>query len=93
MKTIRQLTRLVTQAGGVLEEDEGLSDTRILQACAPDGKLWAGSDLQCLLVYWQRGSSLYAQEVNEDAYRDVAERVSHGLRDMTAEEREEHAVD
>ncbi len=50
-KTIRQLRRLVTQAGGTLEEDEGYSDSRVLQAVAPTGKLWAGSDLQCLLIH------------------------------------------
>ncbi len=93
MKTLSNLTRLVEQAGGKLEEDEGYGDTRVFQAVAPEGKLWAGSDLQCLLIHWTKGVGKQALLDHEDTYKDVVERVSYGLRDMTKEELEEHAAD
>lgn len=93
MKTPNQLKALVTRAGGVLEEDEGFSDTRIFQVVAPTGKLWACDDLHCLVVCWARGNSDQAYRHNEEAYADVSNRLSFGLRDMTEEDSELYAED
>ena len=90
MKTKKQLQTLTEKAGGILEEDAGGRDWRVFQAVAPRGKLWAGSDLKCLRIEWPAGYSTRVADAREDAFKDAAERVSHGLRDMTTEEREEY---
>ncbi len=93
MKSVSQLRTLITKAGGTLEEDEGFSDTRIFQAVAPVGKLWACSDLCCLLIHWARGNTDGAYKANENTYMDVSQRVSFGLRDMREDEKELYATD
>lgn len=93
MKTIAQIKALVEKAGGTLEEDAGTHDARILQAVAPEGKVWAGSDVQCMLIQWPVGGLPWTKSGRQEAFDDVAERVSFGLRDMTPEEIEEHAED
>lgn len=95
MKTATQLRTLVERAGGRLEEDEAgsMTDTRIFQICAPEGKLWVNTDLHTMVCYWARGNSNHAYKHNEDAYADVEQRISGGLRDMTGEESELYVQD
>lgn len=86
MKNVQHLKRAVENAGGRLEEDEPANDCRIFQAVAPEGKIWKGSDTQCLVVWWAIGSSAQAAKFNEESLDDVLERMSHGLRDLNDEE-------
>ncbi len=94
MKTVNQIRVLIVKSGGTLEEDEGLrDDTRIFQAVAPDWQVWRASDTHCMIVYWARGSSEQIQKLNEESYRDLAQRLAFGLRDMTESERDLCAED
>jgi hypothetical protein len=89
----QSLSQLAAKHGAIVEEDEGTSDMRLFQVIAPAGKIWKGADLHTLVVQWARGGSDQAIRFNQDSFKDVAERMSHGLRDMTEEERELCAED
>ncbi len=91
MKTIGHIKRAVAQVGGTVEEDAGYRDMRVLQLVAPAGMLWAGTDCQCEPVSWATGSSALAQAHNEEAFADILDTLSHGVRAMTAEEALEHS--
>ena len=91
MKSIRDIRRAVSTVGGTVEEDCGYRDMRVLQLVAPAGKLWTGNDCQCEPVSWATGSSPQARAYNETAFADILDTLSHGVREMTPEEREEHA--
>jgi hypothetical protein len=93
MKTLNEIKRVVSKAGGSVEEDAGFRDMRTLQVVAPAGMLWAGTGCQCRPVQWARGSAPHAVAHNEAAFRDILDTLSHGLRAMTEEEAYEYAED
>jgi hypothetical protein len=93
MKTLNDIKRAVAKVGGTVEEDEGYRDMRVLQLIAPAGKLWAGTDCQCEPVHWACGSAPHAVKYNEKTFADILDTLSHGAREMTPEEAEEHAED
>ena len=86
MKTLNDIKRVVTKAGGTVEEDCGYRDMRVFQLVAPSGKLWAGNDCQCEPVQWATGASTKARQFNESQFADILDTLSHGLREMTFEE-------
>jgi hypothetical protein len=90
MKTVKHVKAAVAKAGGALEEDTGFHDMRVLQAVAPDEKLWCANDCQCIVIHWAEGREPHALKHNEEALRSLAESLSHGLRDMTREEIESY---
>jgi hypothetical protein len=71
--TINDLQKAVEKAGGVLEDDGRGYHYRRLQAVAPEGMVWAGEGLACLVVYW------YDNEDNSAILQDVVERMEYGL--------------
>lgn len=86
MKTKKDFAKLVERCGGTLEEDTGYRNMRVYQAVAPDGKLWAGDDVQCLRIETCKASS-------EDDYEWARAILERGLRDITPEEAEFYAED
>jgi hypothetical protein len=83
--------RAAAKAGGTVEEDTGYRDMRVLQVVAPHGYLWVGNDCQCTRVEWATGKAPHAISANEQTFASLAEMLSHGLREMTAEECELYA--
>lgn len=88
--TIANLRRLCERNGGLLEEDEGYRDMRVLQVVAPDGQVWE-EGVKHLKVEWQRGNSDAAQKHNHAQMESVEQRLNH--RDMTPEEADMCAED
>ena len=93
MKTLNDIKRAVAKAGATVEEDCGYRDMRVIQLVAPVGKLWAGTDCQCEPVQWACGSAPHAVQHNEQAFADILDTLSHGLREMTLEEAANYAED
>ena len=78
--TIADVRRAVEAAGGTLEEDCGIRDMRVLQACAPEGKVWS-EELHCLRIDWAVGNTPHAAAHRADTFRDLKERLAGGLID------------
>ena len=76
--TVAEVRRAIAKAGGTMEEDTGLRDMRTLQACAPDGKLWA-EGLHCIRIDWATGNTPHAAAHRADTFRDLKERLADGL--------------
>lgn len=76
--TVADVRRAVEAAGGTLEEDHRVRDMRVLQACAPDGKLWS-EGLHCLRIDWATGNTPHAAAHRAHTFRDVRERLAGGL--------------
>jgi len=93
MKTLNDIKRAVAKAGATVEEDCGYRDMRVIQLVAPVGKLWAGTDCQCEPVQWACGSAPHAVQHNDEAFADILDTLSHGLRAMTEEEAADYAED
>lgn len=78
--TVAEVRRAIEKAGGTMEEDEGLRDMRTLQACAPDGKVWA-EGVHCMRIDWATGNTPHAAAHRADTLRDLKERLADGLID------------
>ena len=92
MKTKRDLERVIVAAGGTLEEDDGLRDMRCFQAVAPDGLIWE-EGVVCIRIDWAKGEHAQAVAFNESEFKSLCERLSFGLRGMTADEKWAAGVD